>query len=195
MYGSESYSGRGRARVERGLQEHTLPPNRREEPAGMDDLQRWVSGLSGAALAWYGLSRKDLARWPLTVFGAGLIYQGIAGDNLLDRVAVAQEIPVVRQMTSAPAPSHLRVRKSLTVNQPAENLYSYWRNLVNLPTFMTHVKSVQDLGNNRSHWVVDVLKGQQLEWDAQIIEDRPNEMIAWETLPEAQLQNRGYVKF
>jgi uncharacterized membrane protein len=195
MNSSETYMTRGRAHVERGLQEHTLPPNLREEPEGMDDLQRWVSGLSGAALTWYGLSRSDLARWPLALFGAGLIYQGIAGDNLLDRLPGAQEIPVVRQMTSAPAPAQLRIRKSLTIAQPAERLYAYWRQLENLPTFMKHVKSIQDLGNGLSHWVVNVLKDQEFEWDARIIKDRPNEMIAWETLPDAPLQNRGYVKF
>jgi uncharacterized membrane protein len=182
-----------RYRVERGLQEHTFPPNRRMEPEGMDDIQRWVAGVGGAAILWYGLRQRGMSRWPLAALGAGLLYQGIAGDNLLDRIPVAQDIPVVRQMTSAP--TQLRIRKSLTVNRPADELYAYWHNLENLPTFMKHVKSVQDLGGGRSHWVVNVLTDMELEWDARITEDRPGEMIAWETLPEAQVQNRGYVKF
>jgi len=184
---------RRRHRVERGLQEHTLPPNRRGEAAGMDDLQRWVAGVGGATILWYGLRRDNLSRWPLAALGAGLLYQGISGNNLLDHIPVAQEIPVIRQMTSAP--TQLRIRKSLTINKPPAELYAYWRKLENLPNFMTHVKSVQDLGNERSHWVVQVVNNIEMEWDARIIQDRPNEMIAWETLPEATLQNRGYVKF
>jgi len=159
----------------------------------MDDLQRWVSGVGGASVLWYGLRRHDLSRWPLALLGAGLVYQGVSGNNLLDYLPGAQEMPLIGQMTSAP--TQLRIRKSITVDNQPEYLYSYWRNLENLPTFMTHVKSVQDLGNGRSHWVVQVLNNMELEWDAQIIQDRPNEMIAWETLPEATLQNRGYVKF
>lgn len=191
MYGS--YTSRSRPRVERGLQEHTYPPNRRAEPEGMDDLQRWVSGLSGGAILWYGMRQRGMSRWPLALLGAGLLYQSFSGDNLLDRIPVAQEIPVVKQLTSAP--TSLRIRKSLTINKPAEELYNYWRNLENLPNFMKHVKSVKDLGDGRSHWVVEVLNNMELEWDARITEDRPNEMIAWETLPEATIQNKGYVKF
>ena len=184
-------------RVERGVQEHTFPPNRRmpiaESDATMDDLQRWVSGVGGAALLWYGLKQRGISGWSLSALGAGLLYQGVAGDNLLDRIPIAQEIPIVREMTSEP--TQLRIRKSLTVNKPAEKLYAYWRNLSNLPHFMSHVKSVQEIDTTRSHWVVQVLNDMELEWDAHITVDNPNEMIAWETLPEATVQNRGYVKF
>jgi uncharacterized membrane protein len=160
----------------------------------MDDLQRWVSGVGGAAILFYGLRQHGFSRWPLTALAAGLIYQGVSGNNLLDHIPVANEVPVVKQLTSQ-EPTLLRVRKSLTINRPAADLYNYWRKLENLPTFMPHVKSVQDLGNGQSHWVVNVLRDIELEWDARITVDRPNEMIAWETLPEAELQNRGYVKF
>jgi uncharacterized membrane protein len=160
----------------------------------MDDLQRWVSGIGGAALLYYGLRQDNMSRWPLAALGAGLLYAGASGNNLLDYVPVVNEVPMVNQLTSH-EPTELRVRKSLTVNRPAADLYSYWRKLENLPTFMPHIQSVQDLGNGQSHWVVNVLRGIELEWDAHITVDRPNEMIAWETEPDATLQNRGYVKF
>ncbi|MCC6457565.1 MAG: SRPBCC family protein [Caldilineaceae bacterium] len=184
----------GRTRVPHGLQEHTYPPNRQIQSEGMDDLQRWVAGIGGAALLWYGLRQHSAARWPLAALGAGLVYQGASGNNLLDYVPVANEIPIVNQLTSN-EPTQLRIRKSMTVNRPASELYNYWRNLENLPNFMTHVKSVQKLDEKRSHWVVNVVQGIEMEWDAEITEDRPNEMIAWQTLPDATLQNRGYVKF
>jgi uncharacterized membrane protein len=190
---------RGRVRVERGLQEHTYPPNYRDPDSGMDNLQRWVSGLSGAALLYYGLRQQHISRWFLTTLGAGLVYQGVSGNSLLDylpleHIPVVNETPVVRRMSS-PEPTELRIRKSLTVNRPASELYDYWRDLSKLPTFMTHVKSVQEVGDDLSHWVVNVMRGMELEWDARITVDRPNEMIAWETLPESTIQNRGYVKF
>jgi uncharacterized membrane protein len=183
-----------RNRVPRGLQEHTYPPNRQAQSGGMDDLQRWVAGVGGAALLWYGLRQRSAARWPLAALGAGLVYQGASGNNLLDYVPIANDIPVVNQLTSN-EPTQLRIRKSMTVNRPASELYNYWRKLENLPSFMPHVKSVQVLDEKRSHWVVNVIRDFELEWDAEITEDRPNEMIAWQTLPDAAVQNRGYVKF
>jgi uncharacterized membrane protein len=162
-------------------------------PSGLDNVQRWVVGTGGAAVLWYGLRREGATRWPLFILGSALLYQGVSGQNLLDQVPGVEYVPVVRQMTSAP--TQLRVRKTLTINRPAQELYSYWRNLENLPRFMQHVKSIQTLDDRRSHWVVDVLQKVELEWDAEIIEDRPGEMIAWQTLPDAQLQSMGYVKF
>jgi uncharacterized membrane protein len=160
----------------------------------MDDLQRWVSGIGGAALLYYGLRQDNMSRWPLAALGAGLLYAGASGNNLLDYVPVVNEVPMVNQLTSH-EPTELRVRKSLTINRPAADLYNYWRKLENLPTFMPHIQSVQDLGNGQSHWVVNVLRDIELEWNAHITVDRPDEMIAWETEPDAILQNRGYVKF
>jgi len=167
----------------------------------MDDLQRWVSGVGGAAVLFYGLRQHNLSRWPLAVLGAGLIYQGASGNNLLDYLPIHddgdEETPFMEPTTNRDThePTELRVRKSITINRPANELYSYWRKLSNLPTFMTHVKSVEETSSEQSHWVVDVVHGIQLEWDARITVDRPNEMIAWGTLPDSTLQNRGYVKF
>jgi uncharacterized membrane protein len=160
----------------------------------MDDLQRWVAGIGGAALLWYGLRQDNASRWPLAALGAGLVYQGASGNNLLDYIPVINDVPVLNQLTGN-EPTQLRIRKSLTINRPASELYNYWRKLENLPSFMSHVKSVRELGEGRSHWVVNVVRDIELEWDAQITVDRPNEMIAWETLPDATVQNRGYVKF
>ena len=187
---------RGEVKVEPGLQEHTLPPKRRVQSDGMDDIQRWVAGLGGAALLFYGMRQHSASRLPLVVLGAGLLYQGASGKNFLDYVPILHDDEQdVQQKRIEPSPRQLRIRKSVTVNRPANELYDYWRNLRYLPNFMKHVQTVQDLGNGRSHWVVEVFNNVELEWDAQIIEDRPNEMIAWETLPDAPIQSRGYVKF
>lgn len=181
-------------RIERGVQEHTLPPKRRVQTSSMDELQRLVSGIGGAALLFYGLRQSNASRIPLAALGAGLLYQGASGKNFLDYVPVVNDIPAVQQMTMQ-EPAELRIRKTMTVNRPASELYTFWRKLENLPRFMSHVKQIQELDEKRSHWVVNVVKGIELEWDAEITVDRPNEMIAWQTLPEAMIQNRGYVKF
>lgn len=180
-----------------GIQERTFPPNYRRAPTGLDGMPRTLLSVGGAALAWYGLRQRGARRWPLTLIGAGLLYQGMTGQNMFDQVPMIERVPVAKHLTSTPA--QLRIRKTLTVNRPVEDLYNYWHQFENLPTFMRHVKSVETLGNGRSRWVVNVLRDMELEWDAQITVDRPNEMIAWETVSngpvQTSVQTRGYVKF
>ena len=43
--------------------------------------------------------------------------------------------------------------KSITVARPRSEVYAFWRDFENLPRFMHHVESVQNLGGGRSHWV------------------------------------------
>jgi uncharacterized membrane protein len=88
-----------------------------------------------------------------------------------------------------------QVKKSLIINRSPEELYQFWRELENLPTFMQHLESVQETSDNRSHWVAKAPAGTSVEWDAEIIEDRENELIAWRSLEGADVENSGSVEF
>ena len=87
------------------------------------------------------------------------------------------------------------MRKSLIINRTPEELYQFWRNFENLPRFMPHLESVQVRGEGRSHWVAKAPAGTSVEWDAEITEDRPNELISWRSLEGADVDNSGTVRF
>lgn len=89
----------------------------------------------------------------------------------------------------------IRFTQSITINRPAEELYSYWRNFENLPNFMSNVEAVQVTGDGRSHWKVEGPANTTVEWDAKITEDRPSQYIAWRSLPGADISNAGVVMF
>jgi uncharacterized membrane protein len=89
----------------------------------------------------------------------------------------------------------LKVQRSITIGLPPTEIYQFWRQLENLPRFMYHVKSVKKKSEGISHWVVETAKGLELEWDAQIIEDKPDEMISWRSLEGAEVHNAGSVWF
>ena len=89
----------------------------------------------------------------------------------------------------------MRVVKAITVNSPPEAVYGFWRNFENFPRFMDHVESVQANGNGRSHWKAKGPAGKSVEWDAEIVEDRPNELIAWRSVPGSEVENAGSVRF
>ena len=65
----------------------------------------------------------------------------------------------------------------------------------NLPSFMIHLQSVTKVGDSISHWVVEGPADHTIEWDVEIINEHPGEMIAWQTLPGADLQSAGTVRF
>jgi uncharacterized membrane protein len=96
---------------------------------------------------------------------------------------------------SLPMDRSIRAEKCITVNRSPEELYTFWRRLENLPRFMTHLIAVRVLEEGRSHWEVKAPAGMTVEWDAEIIADRPNELIAWRSLEGADVDNAGSVRF
>jgi uncharacterized membrane protein len=89
----------------------------------------------------------------------------------------------------------VRVSKTFTISRPREEVYGFWRQLDNLPRFMTHLESVELLGNQRSRWVARGPGGFKVAWEAETIEDAPNRSISWRSLPGSHVENRGTVRF
>ncbi|MDP9367929.1 MAG: SRPBCC family protein [Chloroflexota bacterium] len=96
---------------------------------------------------------------------------------------------------TAPQDDTRGVEKAITVNRPPEEVYALWRDFENLPRFMLHLESVEVMGDGRSHWKAKAPAGRTVEWDAEIVDDRPNELIAWRSLEGSGVQNSGSVRF
>jgi uncharacterized membrane protein len=96
---------------------------------------------------------------------------------------------------SVPSDEGVRVDKAITIERPVSEVYGFWRQLENLPRFLRHVESVTVKDDLHSHWVVKSLGGKKLEWDAETIEQRDNEMISWRSTPGADVDNAGSVWF
>ncbi len=84
---------------------------------------------------------------------------------------------------------------SITVNRPADDAYRFWRDFENLPRFMFHLESVRVSGERRSHWIARAPLGRTVQWDAEIVEDRPGEVVAWRSAAGATVPNSGSVRF
>lgn len=92
-------------------------------------------------------------------------------------------------------PRGIRVQRAITVNRSPEEVYAFWRDFENLPRFMRHLESVQDLGDGRSRWKARAPAGATVEWEAELVDDRPNEMISWRSVEGADVWNTGAVRF
>lgn len=119
----------------------------------------------------------------------------VAGIAVVDLVC---SVLLSRHSTSGdgmPEESGMHVKKSITVWRTPDEVYHYWRNFSNFPTFMRHVESIQVTGDRRSRWRVEGPAGKSVEWDAEITEDRPGEIIAWRSLAGAEVETSGQVRF
>jgi uncharacterized membrane protein len=100
---------------------------------------------------------------------------------------------------AAAADPHARhgktVRKAITVDRPREDVYAYWRDLQNLARFMANIEEVRQVDERRSHWKARAPLGGRVEWDAEIVEDRPYELLAWRSIEGADVDNSGKVWF
>ncbi len=110
-------------------------------------------------------------------------------------VLCAQRLSAVESGEQPEQRGSNHVKKQVIIDAPAAELYRFWRDFENLPRFMRHLESVSVAGDGRSHWVAKGPAGTTVEWDAEITEERPGELIAWRSTEGADVYNEGSVRF
>ena len=121
----------------------------------------------------------------------------VAGVTILDIVASQRLTRSGDDVTIGPRTRRqgIRVRKAITIKRTPEEVYRFWRNLENLPRFMAHLESVRVLDDRRSYWKAHAPLGLTVEWTAEIVEERPNELLSWRSVEDSQVPNSGTVRF
>ena len=138
---------------------------------GIVKPERWAATAGTGRRATFGLL--------LAAGGAGL-----AGRMFLRKRSAGR-----------PGTGGITVERVVTVNRPAHELYGFWRDFTNLPRFMNHLASVSVLDDRHSHWVSRAPLGTRVEWDAEISDEQPDELLAWRSLPGSDVANDGSVRF
>jgi uncharacterized membrane protein len=171
--------------------------NKARQHPNVGYIERWASAIGGGALASVGLRRgylKKPAGIALMLVAGHHLYRGITGhDRIYEAIGV--DTSQIGPRFGVSGDAGFKVEKSVTVNRSPDQLYRFWHNFENLPHFMDHLESVQSQGAKRSHWVVKAPAGTTVAWDAEITDDRPNELISWRSLPNADVDNEGTVRF
>lgn len=164
--------------------------------------ERIVSTAAGSILALLGLGRRDLTGALIAGVGGALVYRGATGHcPVYERAGVntaADTYPAVtNRLYRKPADQGVHITEVFLINKSPEDLYAYWRNFENFPRFMSHLKAVQQCDDRRSHWVAKApaLIGGEVEWDAEITADEPNNRIAWRTVEGSDVAHSGSVRF
>jgi uncharacterized membrane protein len=84
------------------------------------------------------------------------------------------------------------VEHSIEVNVPVQVAYNQWTQFEDFPRFMDAVDEVRQVDDTHLHWVARVA-GKRKEWDAEITEQTPDQLIAWTSTSGAR--NAGVVTF
>jgi uncharacterized membrane protein len=133
-------------------------------------------------LTLYGLKRKGLAGPVLSTAGLLLTARGMTNLDTNSLLGLGT------------GGNGIRVQKTINISAPIDEVYRFWHNFENFPLFMDHVKEIS-VQNGISDWKVAGPAGSSMEFQSHITRDIPNESIAWETIPDSQIQHTGVVRF
>ena len=84
------------------------------------------------------------------------------------------------------------IEKSIDVRVPVSVAYGQWTQFEEFPQFMEGVEQVTQLDDSHVHWVAEI-GGERREWDAEIVEQEPDRVIAWRST--GGTPNSGRVEF
>ena len=146
--------------------------------ANWSPAQRAVAGAFGASVATVGYFRGGVK---------GFLYC-LAGGALLARATANESLGEI-------ARGGMFVEKTIRVDAPVAMVYAYWRNLENLPQWMSHVREVRYIGADRYHWVVDGPAGKPVEWDSELLNVVENREMTWRSVEGSQVEHTGRVRF
>lgn len=74
-----------------------------------------------------------------------------------------------------------RIQQSVEVNLPVHVIYNQLTQFEDYPRFMRDVELVQQLDDTHLHWKAK-MADQDMEWDAEITEQIPDQCIAWHNM-------------
>ncbi len=170
----------------------SIPPFQSESPrqqTGPDLGQptwspatRLLSSVGGSLLTLYGLTRKGIAKPVLSTAGLVLTARGVTNLDTRSLLGLGM------------GENGIRVNKTINIIAPVDEVYRFWRNFENFPKFMDHVKNIT-VQDDISTWEVAGPAGSSFEFKSHITQDIPNDLIAWETLPDSEVHSSGWVRF
>lgn len=158
-----------------------------ESSLSLREAEDWLALGAGVAVLVAGVSRRSAAGACLAASSAPLLYRGITGrwpiaNGSDTRAALAGD-------------RGIHVRESIRLERSLSDVYQFWRRLENLPRFMKHLQSVTETSNVNSHWVAVGPANMAVQWDAEIINEVENKVIAWRSLPGSDITTAGSVNF
>lgn len=156
--------------------------------------ERTGSGAAGVLLLAWAAGRRGVLPMLAALGGAGLLWRAATGRCAMKRAL--QPSPYEREVAQTRNwPTAAVAQYAVTISRPREEVYRFWRDFANLPSFMSHVERVEIITPHRSRWTVKAPLERTVQWVSYVMEDVENERIAWEAEAQADIPNAGWVEF
>lgn len=171
------------------VQASAIPPATGSSKINVGGVERIASIIAGTALGVYAIrNRNSTSGKIVAIIGTLLLKRGVTGyceiNYAFGRNAALKKADAIE------------VVARFTVNKPRREIYRFWRNFGNLPTFMEHLESVKEIDQNRSKWTARLPGGfGTVTWEARIDEEIEDTLISWISLPGSTIDNAGEIRF
>lgn len=160
-------------------------------------FERGASLTLGLALVALALGQRRVrGAFTFGLLGTYLSWRGATGHcAVYDALDTGSAEDEEDERLDAGGHDDVSMAAAVTIACSPDEAYTFFRRLENTPRFMAFVDSVQPIGDTGSHWVGRSPSGERLEWEAEILEDRPGELIAWRSEPGSLVHHAGAVRF
>ncbi len=154
--------------------------------------ERRISTVLGGLLLLGSLPRRSLGGIALA---SALLYRGVSGHSYLYQLLGAKSTSENGQRAIHEADEVLEVERSITIGKSANELSRLLHEPQTLPQIMGDFAEVSQVSKNRMLWVIRGPLEQRVEWETQVVEDRPSEVLRWKSLDGAVLPNENALRF
>lgn len=165
------------------------------EMQNVGTAERVLSVATGLSLVVWGASRRSKGGSAMMAGGGVLLWRGLTGRCPVYRGLGWSTCEGAGEGELFHSGTGITVDKSIMIHKPVETVYAFWRDLGNLPRFMSHLKAIEVLDEKTSVWNVKGPLGVDLSWKSTIFKDKPNQLIAWKSEEKARIPNMGTVHF
>jgi len=163
--------------------------------ANVGPIERLLTGLTGGVLLGLASKAKGPSTLGLSVAGGGLIFRALTGYCPGYQAMGVDHAHEHSEAVAIPAHHGFKFEGEVKIHRTPDDVYRFWRQLENLPQAFEHLKRVEPIDNRRSKWIAKGPLKKHVEWEAEIINDKPYEMIAWRSVKGSQLDTAGSVHF
>jgi uncharacterized membrane protein len=136
------------------------------------------------------MRHRSAAAAAFALVGGALMHRGVSGHCYVYDALGRKALP-----RSTRGAGYARPQRTITIERPAEELYRMWHDPRHVAALMSDFAEVESTPDGRWRWRARLPLGKSIEWTTTTVEDRPNELIAWRTEPDAPFMHEGSVRF
>ena len=88
-----------------------------------------------------------------------------------------------------------QIEATVTIQRPVSEVFAFYRDFRNLPSFLGDVMEIEPTGPATSRWTIKGPFGIRVHWTTEVTEERTNELIRYETATSSATKTHWEIYF